>query len=144
MRILCMEDQEAKYKHIKEVLEKYNIELNWKKTYQSGLIELLNNAFDIVLLDMSMPISENESSKDNFDNYAGMSVLREIKRKRYSVMVIIVTGFADFQKGNEVITLHELLNEIEEKYENFFLGCIKYDSTSIEWQNKLLELLRLE
>ena len=106
-------------------------------------MELLNNVYHILLLDMSMPISENEPSKENFNNYAGMSVLREIKRKKYTIKVIIVTGFNDFQKGNEIITLNELESEIKEKYQKFYLGSVRYDSTSIEWQNKLLELLNL-
>lgn len=144
MKILCMEDQEAKYKHIREVLEKYKVELIWRKSSQTGLMELLTNEYDIVLLDMSMPISENEPRKENFDNYAGMSVLREIKRKKYFLKVIVVTGFDDFQKGNEVITLNELENEIKEKYENFYLGCVKYDSASVEWQDNLIEMLHLE
>ena len=138
-----MEDQEDKYNHIKDILNKYDINLVWKKSCQAGLMELLNNVYHILLLDMSMPISENEPSKENFNNYAGMSVLREIKRKKYTIKVIIVTGFNDFQKGNEIITLNELESEIKEKYQKFYLGSVRYDSTSIEWQNKLLELLNL-
>jgi DNA-binding response OmpR family regulator len=136
-----MEDQEDKYKHIKSVLEQYHMELIWKTTCQSGLMALLDNNINILLLDMSMPISENEPSKDNFDNYAGMSVMREIKRKKYDLKVIVITGFDDFQKGNDIITLTELDNEIKVKYNAYYLGCVRYDSTSIEWQEKLLTLL---
>jgi CheY-like chemotaxis protein len=138
-----MEDQEDKYTHIKEVLEVDDVSLTWKTSYQTGLMELLTNEYDYLLLDMSMPICENEPSKDNFDNYAGMSVLREVKRKKYNCKVIVVTGFDDFQKGDEVITLHELEKEIINKYKGYYIGCVRYDSRSIEWQSKLLNLLHL-
>lgn len=138
-----MEDQERKYERIEEILNKYELDLVWRKSYQTGLMELLSNKFDYLLLDMSMPICEDESSKENFDSYAGMSVLREIKRKRYDLKVIVVTGFNDFEKGEKVITLNELEKEIIEKYSKYYIGYVRYDSTSVEWQDALLSLLGL-
>ena len=104
-------------------------------------MELRNSSFDFLLLDMSMPICENEFSKDNFDNFAGMSILREIKRKKYDIKVVIVTGFNDFERGNNLITIKELEEEILEKYSQYYLGYIKYDSASVEWQEKLKSYL---
>jgi CheY-like chemotaxis protein len=139
-----MEDQEGKYEHIKEVLEKYQIVFVYKKSCQTGLMELTSNNYDFLLLDMSMPISENESGKENFDSYAGMSVLREIKRKKYDIKVIVITGFSDFERGEKVITLSELEKEIVDKFGKYYIGCVKYDSTSIEWQDILLKMLELK
>lgn len=144
MNILCIEDQENKYHHISEVLNKYNINLIWKRNCQTGLMELLMNKYEYLLLDMSMPICENEYGKDNFDSYAGLWVLLEIKRKKYDIKVIIITGFSDFERGEKVITLRELENEIIEKYAKNYIGHVKYDSTSVEWQDGLLKLLGLE
>ncbi|WP_419886024.1 response regulator [Paenibacillus sp. B-A-8] len=138
-----MEDQEEKYQHIKEILSVFNPELVWKKSCQTGLMELMENKFDYLLLDMSMPICEDESSKENFDSYAGMYVLREIKRKRYDLKVIVVTGFDDFETAEKVITLDELQKEIIEKYDKYYIGYVRYDSTSVEWQHSLLNLLKL-
>lgn len=143
MNILCIEDLKDKFDHIKDVLSKKKCNVVWKKNYQEGLMELRNSSFDFLLLDMSMPICENELSKDNFDNFAGMSILREIKRKKYSVKVVIVTGFNDFEKGNNLITIKELEEEILEKYSQYYLGYIKYDSASVEWQEKLKLLLSI-
>lgn len=143
MRILCMEDQEDKFCHIKEVLKKYNVYLNWKKTHQAGLMELRQNTYNYLLLDMSMPICEDEVSKDNFNSFAGKAVLKEIKRKKYALKVIIVTGFSDFEKGKELITLKELVEEIRMEYAAYYIGYVKYDSTSIEWQDRLIKLLQL-
>lgn len=143
MKVLCMEDQEAKYKNIEKLLNNYSVDIVWKKSCQTGLIELLYNEYDYLLLDMSMPICEDESGKENFNNYAGMNVLREIKRKHYTLKVIVVTGFSDFEKGQKIITLDELEKDILDKYKKYYIGHVKYDTSSIEWQNKLLEMLKL-
>ena len=142
MKILCIEDYEEKYTHIETVLSDITSNIVWRKSYQEGLSELKANTYDILLLDMSMPICEFESNTDNFDNYAGMTIMREIKRKRYKIKVIIITGFSDFEKGSGTITLNELEQEIKEKYSDIFLECIKYDSTSVEWQERLIKLLK--
>lgn len=143
MKILCIEDLRDKYDHINDVLIKENCHIEWRKNYQDGLMELRNNSYDVLLLDMSMPICENEFLKDNFDNFAGMSILREIKRKKYDIKVVIVTGFSDFERGNNLITIKELEEEILNKYSHFYLGYIKYDSASVEWQEKLKSFLNI-
>lgn len=143
MRILCMEDQEDKFCHIQGVLKKYPVQLERKKSYQTGLMELREREYDYLLLDMSMPLCEDEVSKDNFKSFAGKAVLREIKRKKYQLKVIIVTGFNDFEKGKELITLKELIEEIRVEYGNYYCGYVKYDSTSVEWQERLIALLGL-
>ena len=82
-----------------------------------------------------------QNSIPSFDSYAGMYVLGEIKRRKYPTKIIVITGFSDFEQGDKVITLSELNNEIHKKYESIYLGYIKYDSTTIEWQEKLMNLL---
>lgn len=144
MNILCIEDIKDKFEHINDVLSKEKYNVIWKKNYQEGLMELRCNSYDILLLDMSMPICENEFTKDNFDNFAGLSILREIKRKRYNIKVIIVTGFSDFERGNNLITINELEKEILEKYELYYLGYVKYDSASVEWQERMRTLLTIK
>lgn len=141
MKILCIEDQKEKYKQIQTVVATMEIDMTWKDNCQYGLMELRENKYDIVLLDMSMPIC-SEDENETFDSYAGMSVLREIKRKRYNVKVIVITGFSDFEKGYKVITLGELDHEIRDKYSNIYVGYIKYDSTSVEWQEKLKGMIQ--
>lgn len=142
MKILCMEDQEEKYRQIDTVLRQNNIiQVVWEKNCQKGLMRLLGEEFDFLLLDMSMPLSDIDYKKESFDNFAGLSVLQEIKRKRYKVKVIVITGFNDFEKENRIVTLTELEREIKEKYENYYVGHIKYDSTSVEWQRNLLQIL---
>ena len=143
MNVLCIEDLKDKFEHIKDVLNKEKYNVVWKKNYQEGLMELKNNSFDYLLLDMSMPICENELSKENFDNFAGMSILREIKRKKYDIKVVVVTGFDDFEKGSNLITIKELEEEILQKYSQYYLGYIKYDSASVEWQEKLKSFLKI-
>lgn len=142
MKVLCMEDQEDKYRHIKAVLSNYSaIEVERKDNCQDGLVALLMNCYDYLLLDMSMPLANQNYKKECFDSLAGESVLREIKRKRYKIKVILVTGFNDFEKENKITTLPELVSQIEKDYGDYYIGYIKYDSTSIEWQENLLKMI---
>ena len=142
MKILCMEDQEDKYQHINSVLRQHGItQIFWEKNCQTGLMRLLKKDIDYLLLDMSMPLSDVDYKKESFDSFAGLAVLQEIKRKKYTIKVIIVTGFNDFERGKKIITLDELESEIKQKYKDCYVGYIKYDSTSIEWQQKLIQIL---
>lgn len=142
MKILCMEDQEDKYLHIETVLKENGItRIVWEKNCQNGLMRLMQDKFDFLLLDMSMPLSDVNYKKESFDSFAGMSVLREIKRKKYDIKVVIVTGFNDFEREKKIITLDELEKEIKQKYEKYYIGHIKYDSTSVEWQTNLKQIL---
>lgn len=140
MKILCIEDQEQKYRQIKDIVVDKFGKIDWENNCQNGLMRLRTEHYDIVLLDMSMPIC-NEGEEETFDSYAGMYVLKEIRRRNYATKVIIITGFSDFEKGEEVITLSELHAEILDKYNSIYIGYVKYDSTTVEWQDKLVELI---
>lgn len=142
MRILCMEDQEDKYRHIEAVLRQEKMtEIIWEKNCQEGLMRLLEKNFDCLLLDMSMPLCDADYKKENYDSFAGQSVLEEIKRRNYDIKVIIITGFSDFERENRIITFNELEEEIKHKYKKYYSGHIKYDSTSVEWQRNLIKIL---
>lgn len=140
MKILCIEDQEEKYRQIREVIVDMFEDIDWENNCQNGLMRLRTEHYDVVLLDMSMPIC-NDGEEETFDSYAGMYVLKEIKRRKYLAKVIVITGFSDFEQGKKVITLSELDAEILDKYKAIYLGYVKYDSTTIEWQEKLVELI---
>ncbi len=140
MKILCIEDQEEKYRQIEHAIADVYVNIGWENNCQNGLMKMRNQNYDVVLLDMSMPIC-NDSEQETFDSYAGMYVLKEIKRRKYPTKVIVITGFSDFEQGKKVITLSELDSEISEKYGSIYLGFVKYDSTNIEWQEKLIELI---
>lgn len=143
MNVLCIEDQEDKYRQIESVLHqsKYISSIEWTKNCREGLISLVRNKYDLILLDMSMPLSDIEYRKECFDSFAGLSILQEIKRKRYALRVILVTGFSDFEREDRIITLDEIEDEIMEKYSEIYQGHIKYDSTSVKWQEDLLKMV---
>ncbi len=137
MKILCVEDLYDKFKHIQRALIGCEVEITWKANCQDGIIELKNNTYDYLLLDMSMPICDDSKIKDNFDAFAGMLILREIKRKKYQIKVIVITGFDDFERQEEILTLDELIDKIKVKYADYYVGVVKYDSASMEWQDNL-------
>jgi len=146
VRILCIEDQIQKRGHIIEALIENGIneqDIDCDSNYQEALMQLHTDDYDIVLLDISLPIAISSYRKDTFNSFAGIAVLREIKRKGIPVKVIIISGFKDFNRGGNRIKLEELVNEeIIPEFEKYFCGYIHYDSTSIEWQKSLSNLLK--
>ena len=139
LKILYIEDQPDKYNSISGLLKKNkHSKLLWAKNYTEGLLALDKGEFDFLLLDMSLPISALEQRKNNYDSFAGMSILKEIKRRKKNIKVILVTGFNDFEREGKITTLTELESQIQQKYSDYYIGTVRYDSTTIEWQDSLL------
>ena len=143
MKVLCIEDQPEKLQNIKALLDEFNFEkVEIASNYQDGMFDLWIESYNILLLDMSLPIAKKNYHKDSFNSFAGLSVFREIKRRNLEIKVIVITGFRDFEQGTRIITYEELEKDIINKYDAYYVGYVQYDSTSMEWQVKLKEILR--
>lgn len=143
MKILIIEDDDLKYSHIakycKDILA--SVEVKWKKSYQTGLHELLNEKYDLILLDMSMHIFEksSEESGGSFETYAGRMILSEIEINEINTKVIVITGYDIYNDGKTLATLkHELKNEFGE----FYLDTIYFIGKDEGWKTELNELIK--
>ena len=91
MKILCIEDNDVKFSVIEKLLQPDNeIELIQARYGNEGLLKLSKDHFDLLILDMSLPI--NNYSKDTNMLY-GEDILAEVKRMRSRIKVFIITGF---------------------------------------------------
>ena len=94
MRVLLIEDNEHKKNLIFNFVndEFPQIELGLKKSYNSGLRELItNDNYSLILLDMSLPnydIGAGESGGD-FESLAGEYLLNEMYRRDINIKVVI-------------------------------------------------------
>ena len=105
MKVLCIEDQPEKLQNIKALLDEFNFEkVEIASNYQDGMFDLWIESYNILLLDMSLPIAKKNYHKDSFNSFAGLSVFREIKRRNLEIKVIVITGFRDFEQGTRIIT----------------------------------------
>ena len=137
MKILLIEDDENKIKQIQEFLvseygEK-NIEV--RKSYQSGLKTILNEYFDFVLLDMSMPVfdkSLNETGGE-FMKFAGEDIIKEMDRNDRIYKTIIVTQYEDFGEK----TLTDIKNFMRENFKHIYIGTVFYSASETNWKSEL-------
>lgn len=120
-KILLIEDEMLTAKNVKAAFELNGIETEIAEDGETGLKLLRENEYDLILLDLKMP------------KMSGEEVLREVRKIRPYIFVIIYTNFSDFadlkvltnigidgyvNKGPDA-DLRELVNIVKEKLEPF-------------------------
>lgn len=143
MKILYVEDEQIKANQVMSFLETLNYyEIKLVKSYISALKELHNNNYNLLLLDMSLPLHDSTLFyEDDFETYAGLDILDEIERIGLDIKVIIITAFDVLGEGNEKKTLDQLNEEISNDFSDIYLGIVYYNSSTLEWNSKLKKLL---
>ncbi|MET3029380.1 response regulator [Flavobacterium sp. UW10123] len=145
MKILIIEDDPNKSKQIVEFISKtftdYYSEL--KKSYQSGLKEILLNKYDLLLLDMQLPNFDIKPGEDGykFRKLAGFDILRELKRKNIAIKVIVVTQFETFGEGESLIELKDLKQKLREQFPVLYGDTVFYSADKSIWQKELKNII---
>ncbi|MBS6686484.1 response regulator [Thomasclavelia spiroformis] len=143
MKILYAEDEQIKANQVMNFLKSlnyYNIKL--VKSYISTLKELHDNKYDLLLLDMSLPLHNSTAFyEEDFETYAGLDILDEIDRIGLDIKVIVITAFDVLGEGNEKKTLDQLNEEMSKNFSENYIGIVYYDSSTLEWNSKLEKLL---
>lgn len=142
MEILVIEDDELKHEHLERFIESIFVEcsVNWKKSYQSGLEEIMTVSYDLVLLDMSMHIYEKSGQEPggSFETYAGRMILSEIDLNEIQTKVIVVTGYDVFGDGK---TLGTLKDEIREEFGDCYIDTVYFLGSEDKWKKQLRALI---
>lgn len=144
MKLLFIEDDDLKASFILDFLtEEFNnkLSITRKKSWQSGLIEVLDNyqSYELILLDMSMPRYDPDVGDVNeeFETFAGWDLLKEMKRKRINIPACIITSFDYFGKDDNLINHSKLDLILADEFPEFYEGMIFFNSSHINWKNKL-------
>lgn len=139
MKVLLIEDNDHKKNLIHSFIgeEFPYIELELKRSYNSGLRELIrNDDYSLVLLDMSLPnydIAPGESGGD-FESLAGKYLLNEMYRRDINIKVVIVTMYQNYVD-------EEFNSGLRENFSNY-LGVIYFNLSDPEgWRNDLKNIL---
>lgn len=143
MRILLIEDEITKEQDILKFLDELDTEVTVevKHSITSGIAEIREKQFDYILLDMSLPIYDNDDIQylehNEFETFGGNYVLDELDRIEYDVRVIVITAFDILGEGKKRIELTQVEKGLYEDYPDVFLGTVFYDASSVEWKEKL-------
>ncbi len=138
MKILFVDDDIYKINTVVDFLnKKLNCTIEIENAINPGLKSLATKGFDLVLLDMSMPIfslTENE----NYNPFGGIDFLREMKRTKNKTPVIIITQYEIFGEGHLRKTSEDINNNCIKQFDNY-KGLVVYSSTEDDWKEDLLK-----
>lgn len=144
MKILIIEDDQNKAYQIVDFLKKQllNADIIEKQSYQSGLKEILHNKFELIILDMSLPIFDifPEERNNTPEAYAGRDILRQMHRHRVNYPVVVVSQFEMFGDSSSSTSLQVISNELSRKYKNYF-GHVYYNAAIDDWKINLQNLM---
>lgn len=104
-RILIIEDSKDKYEKIRNYILTIlpNIEIVLRMSYNSGVLEIKRNNYDLLLLDMTLPtfdIAEFESGGEP-RSFGGIDIIKQIKRYKKELKTIVITQFEHFGQENK-------------------------------------------
>lgn len=141
MKILLIEDDDDKLRHVLAFLEsKYPTdEIVVRRSFQSGLKELVVAGANVVILDMTMP-NYDVATRDTGGRerrYAGVEVLRQMRRRSRFFPTIILTQYEQFEEEGREVTLHELSAQLLSDFEEFLIGTVFYDASGSLWMDEL-------
>jgi CheY-like chemotaxis protein len=146
MKFLLIEDDQHKSKQIITfLLENIDVlEIELKKSYQSGLKELLTQSYDLILLDMQLPNFDIKPGEDGykFRKLAGIDILRELTRKNKLCKVIVITQFETFGEDEYYMNLVNLKQMLKSEFSNLYIDTVFYSPDNSVWQKELIELIK--
>lgn len=136
---LIIEDDNAKCNEIVNFFqENYKkAKIIKKSALNSGLFEMSKNEYDLIILDMSLPIFEGKKNI-NFEPYGGIEFLKEMEEIENETNVIVITQFSIFGEGKNEKTFEELKEYCINSFKNC-KGVIYFLSHA--WQEELKKLL---
>lgn len=142
MKLLFIEDEQSKERQIFEFIKSLDINLDIfiEKSLMSGIRRIQTEIYNLVLLDMSLPLYDLGSDIDEnneFEAFAGIDILEEMFRIDYLGRVIVITAFDIIEDDSKKLSLEQLDLQMKKDYPTLYLGCIHYNSSSLEWKHKL-------
>lgn len=145
MDILLIEDDDIKASNIEEFLQNKIKKITRKKSWQTGLVEIIKNrSYNLILLDMSMPRYDYDGSDNlyEFEPFAGWEIMKEMKRRKININTIVVTSFGTFGKDENRIDVNGLNDKLKLEFSNFYKGIIRYNSSIVTWKEELDKVLK--
>lgn len=140
MKILIVEDDNNKRSRLVKLVSDTvpGSQITERSSYQSGLATALNENFDLLILDMSMPTYDAQAGAGGTHRrYAGRDILRELQRKGRATRAVVVTQFESFGEGKNRQTIEELKQELLNNYADIYDSTIYYHAAQSDWRDQL-------
>ena len=92
-KVLVIDDEDIVLKSVNKILSEENYEVDVSSSGRQGIDRAIERSYDVILTDIRMP------------DIGGMRVLRDIKRAKPSLAVIMITGYASVQSAVQAMKL---------------------------------------
>jgi len=92
-KALVIDDEQIVLDSVSKILKDENYEVDVSLSGREGLNQAIEKEYDIVLTDIRMP------------DIGGMRVLRDVKRSKPSLPVVIITGYASVKSAVQAMKL---------------------------------------
>ena len=146
MRILLVEDEDPKLRHIHERLHieipQANIAIC--RSVNSALNHIEGEVPDLIVLDMSLPtfdVSEEESG-GRPQGFGGVEILRYLVFNEIKCKVLVITGHEAFPKGDSQVNLADLEAELEQEFSDIIASVLRFNSAYDLWKVELHDTLK--
>lgn len=145
MRILLVEDDERKRGHILAFLQRElaQEQVISARSYHSGVRALLEDEFDLVVLDMTIPTYDIsvEEPGGRPHPFGGREILEQMERRGIPTRIVVVTQYQQFGEGGQISTLEELNAQLRDQFGERYLGAIYYDPSIGNWKKELSQIV---
>jgi len=146
MRVMMVEDDQFKARRLEQVLRQIDASVEIDRansvTSSTRLLEM-KQAFDLVLLDMSLPTFDvgPRESGGRPQGFGGREVMRFMQNNEINLPVIVVTQFERFGEAGREVDLPTLAETLKTEFPELFRGIVYYDAASERWREELSTLL---
>ena len=141
MRILLVEDEEAKARHVATFIGQLlpHAQLTTARSVRSAMASLLKEVPDLLILDMSLPTFDISSTESGGrpQGFGGLELMRNMELEEIACPTIVLTGYEAFNKSGGQISLDALNAELAAEYPETFKGLFHYNSAYGDWQDRL-------
>lgn len=142
MKILFIEDDKYKRESVIVFIKSLqpNTEIDTAASYESGVQMGVDNQYDLILLDMTIPnfdTSEGRTGGQSFKN-GGEMIVRELLDEDIDFRCVVLTQYETF--NNE--SIDQISERISLRCGDKYLGYIKYNKLDEEWKDNLKQLLQ--
>ena len=93
VKVLAIDDEQIVLDSVRKILEEEGFDVHTAKESKAGLERALKEDFSLIMTDIKMPV------------IGGMRILRDVKRKKPHLPVVIFTGYATVQSAVQAMKL---------------------------------------
>lgn len=141
MKVFLVEDEENKAENISSFLNEQfpSFLIESFRSFQSGLKAIVTGDPGLVLLDMTMTnydVGQREPGGRE-RRYAGREILRQIRRRKIQVPVIVITQYERFEEEGREVDIETLRKEMKGSYPDNFIDALYYNASTTHWMEEL-------